>query len=253
MRPRALLVAGLIGLAGVAGVVGLTACGGGAGHSGSTTTRTSATSAEQTRLLSQLRAGLAAPTSPLAGVTDLDDCIVEQARGLPLSSLRKLAAANVSTAVTDPLLARCVAQGKGLPFVRGVIADVVAGKLPPPIPASFSRCVVASVDTLTPAQLATALNQGSTGDQAYSRALGRRLALACVQKPAVFAQWRRLWVEGIRRSLQGHHLPAAYLQCVLGKAGQIGSAELVKLVQSGSAAETAYGRQLGRECRAAVG
>jgi hypothetical protein len=232
-------------------VIGLGACGG--ASSSSTTARTSAPSPERTRLLSQVRAGLEAPTSPVANVHDLNDCIVRQARGLPLSRLRKLAAANVSTSVTDPRLARCVAQGKGLSFMRGVIADIVVGKLPPPVPAAFDRCVVAGVDTLTPTQLATALNQGSTGDQSYSRALGKRLALACVQKPAVFAQWRSLWVAGIRRALAGHHLPAGYVKCVLGKAGRIGSAELVKLVQSGTAAETAYGRELGRECRAKLG
>lgn len=242
MRRAALLLIALIGLGG---------CGG--GSSSSTTTRASAANPERTRLLSDLRASLEAPTSPVAQESDLDDCIVQQARGLPLARLRTLAAANVSTSVTDPLVARCVAQGKGLSFVRGVIADVVAGKLPPPIPASFSNCVVAGVDTLTPAQLAAALNKGATGNQSYSRALGQRLALACVQKPGVFEQWRKLWVEGIGKTLQGHQLPAAFVHCVLGKAGQIGPSELVKLVQSGTAAETAYGRQIGRECRAAVG
>jgi hypothetical protein len=232
------------------GLLSLSACGG-ASHS-SSTTRTSAASAEQTRLLSELRAGLEDPTSPVANVRDLDECIVQQAKRLPLASLRKLASANAGTADTNPLVARCVAQGKGLSWVRGVIANVVGGKLPPPIPANFSTCVVAGVNQLTPAQLAAALNKGATGDQSYSRKLGQRIALDCIQKPAVFAQWRKLWVAEIRRSLQGHHLPAPFVQCVLGKAGQIGAKPLVKLVQSGTGAETAYGEKLGRECRASV-
>ena len=39
---------------------------------------------------------------------------------------------------------------------------------------------------------------------------------------------------------------------MLDKAGQIGGTELVTLVQSGSAAETAYGEKLGRECRSTL-
>ena len=68
----------------------------------------------------------------------------------------------------------------------------------------------------------------------------------------MYAQWRKLWVDGIRRSLAGRNLPTAFKQCVLDKAGQIGAAELVKLVQSGSAAETAYGEKLGRDVPSAT-
>ncbi len=233
------------------GLLSVSACGG-ASHS-SSTTRTSAASAERTRLVSELQAGLEAPESPVANVRDLDACIVGEARALPLATLRKLAtSANVSTSDTNPLVARCVAQGKGLTWVRGVIAGVVSGKLPAPIPTEFRRCVVAGVGKLTPAQLAAALNKGANGNQDYSRRLGRRIALDCLGKPHVFAQWRKLWLDGIRRSLAGRHLPAAFTQCVLDKAGQIGAAELVKLVQSGSAAETAYGEKLGRECRSTL-
>jgi hypothetical protein len=108
------------------------------------------------------------------------------------------------------------------------------------------------VGKLTPAQLAAALNKGATGDQTYSRQLGRRIALACLKKPTVFAQWREPWLKGIRRSLNGRHLPAAFVHCVVGKAAQIGASELIKLVQSGAAAETAYGEKLGRECRSSL-
>jgi hypothetical protein len=233
----------------VVGLLALSACGGNSHDSSASTTRTSASSAERTRLLSQLRAGLEDPSSPVANVRDLDECIVQQGQSLPLAKLRKLTSGNVDTADTDPLVARCVAQGKGLTWVRGVIANAVAGKLPAPIPDSFSKCVVAGVGTLTPAQLAAALDQEATGNQAYSRRLGQRLALACVEKPAVFGQWRKLWVAEIRQSLNGRHLPASFVQCVLGKARQIGAAELIKLVQAGTAAETAYGEKLGRECR----
>jgi hypothetical protein len=153
----------------------------------------------------------------------------------------------------NPLLARCVSSGKGLSWVRGVIAGVVAGKLPAPIPADFTRCVVAGVNTLTPRQLAAALNQGATGDQSYSRQLGQRVGVACAQKPTIFAHWRAMWVSGIRRSLQGHKLPARFVQCVLGKAGQIGAGPLMGLLQSGPAAQNAYGQRLGAECRAALG
>jgi hypothetical protein len=249
----------------VVGVLALSACGSSSHSStqgsktgttgtttGSPTTGTSAASPEQTRLLSQLRSGLEDPSSPVANVRDLDECIVQQAQALPIATLRKLAAAQVGNSVTDPLLAKCVAQGKGLNWVRGVIANVVAGKLPAPIPAAFSKCVVAGVDTLTPAQLAAALNQGATGDQSYSRRLGQRLALACIHKPDVFAQWRNLWVSSIRRSLQGRNLPPAFVKCVLGKAGQIGATDLIKLVQAGSTAETAYGEKLGRACRSSL-
>jgi hypothetical protein len=39
---------------------------------------------------------------------------------------------------------------------------------------------------------------------------------------------------------------------VLGKAGQISPTELVNLVGAGTAAETAYGEKLGRECRSSL-
>jgi hypothetical protein len=230
--------------------LGLSACGG--GGSSSTTSRTSAASAEQTRLISELRSALEAPGSPVANVHDLDECIVAQAARLPVAGLRKLAASDVSPSATNPLVARCVARGKGLSWVRGIIAGVVAHGLAPPIPGGFSKCVVAGVDKLTPAQLAAALEKSSGGDQTYSRQLGRRLALACVQNPAIFVQWRKLFLDEIRRSLQGHHLPAAFVQCFLGKAEQISATQLIKLVQAGTAAETAYGQKLGRECRSAV-
>jgi hypothetical protein len=204
-------------------------------------------------LEAELRSSLEAPTSPLSRARELDECVVQQAGGLPLASLRNLATSNPGVSEVDPLLARCVALGKGLSWVRGVIADVVAGKLPPPIPVDFTRCVVAGVDTLSPAQLAAALNQGATGNQSSSRRLGQGIALACVEKPAIFAHWRGLWVSGIQHSLQGHHLPAKFVQCVLGKAGQIDAAQLTTLVQAGSAAENAYGQRLGRACRAAIG
>jgi hypothetical protein len=229
------------------GLLSVSACGG--ASSSSSTTRTAAANPEQTRLLSELRSGLEDPSSPVANVRDLDECIVQQAKRLPLATLRKLAAGKVDIEDTNPLVARCVAQGKGLSWVRGVIADVVAGKLAAPVPAAFRKCLVAGVGALTPAQLAAALNKGATGNQAYSRHLGQQIALACVKKPAVFAPWRKLWVAEIRSSLNGRHLPAAFVQCVLDKAGQIGATELVKLVQAGSAAETAYGEKLGRACR----
>jgi hypothetical protein len=229
---------------------GVSACGG--ASSSSSTTHTAAANPEQTRLLSELRSGLEDPSSPVANVRDLDECIVQQAKRLPLASLRKLAGGDVGTGDTDPLVARCVAQGKGLGWVRGVVANVVAGKLTPPIPDAFRKCVVAGVDTLTPAQLSAALNQEATGNQALSRQLGRRLALTCIKKPAIYGQWRKLWVAEIRRSLNGRHLPAAFVQCVLHKAGQIGATDLIKLVQAGSAAETAYGEKLGRACRASL-
>lgn len=234
-------------------VTGMTASACGGSSPSTTTTRTSAAQAERTRLESQLRASLEAPTSPTADVQDLDSCIVEQAGRLPLANLRTLAGSSVSVSVTDPLLARCVAQGKGLSFVRGAIADVVAGKLPPPVPAAFSNCVVAGVNRLTTAQLAAAFNSDATGSQASSRRIGQQLSLACIEKPAVFAQWRRLWIAGVKHVLAGQHLPAAYANCIVAKAAQIRPLELVKLGQSGSKAEKAYGHNLGRECQAAVG
>jgi hypothetical protein len=230
----------------VVGLLGVSACGG--ASPGSSTTHTAAANPEQARLLSELRSGLEDPGSPVATVRDLDECIVQEAKRLPLATLRRLVAANPGAAVADPLVARCVAQGKGLSWVRGTIADVVAGKLPPPIPAAFSKCVVAGVGRLTPAQLAASLN-GSAGGQSDSRRLGQRIALDCIQEPPVFKEWRKLWVGDIRRSLNGRHLPAAFVGCVLGRAGNISATELVKLVQAGSAAETAYGEKLGRACR----
>jgi len=234
------------------GLLSLSACGGASHSSGTSTTHTTAANPEQTRLLSELRSALEDPASPLANVRDLDECIVQQAKRLPMAALRKLASGDASTSDTDPLTARCVAQGKGLNYVRGVVANVVAGKLKPPIPASFRNCVVAGVGALPPAQLAAALNQEGVGRHDYSQRLGRRLALACVKKPAIFRQWQKVWVAQIRSSLNGRHLPAAFVQCVLGKAGQVGATQLINLVQAGAAAETAYGEKLGRACRSSL-
>jgi hypothetical protein len=234
----------------LAGLLSVSACGGSSNSStSSSTTHTTAANPEQTRLLSELRSSLEDPASPVANVRDLDECIVQQAGRLPLASLRKLATGDVGIADTNPLVARCVAQGKGLSWVRGVVANVVAGKLGAQVPAVFRKCVVVGVGALTPAQLATALNRGATGNSSYAGKLGQQIALACVKKPAVFAPWRKLWVSEIRSSLNGRHLPTTFVQCVLNKAGQIGATDLIKLVQAGSAAETAYGEKLGHACR----
>ncbi len=190
--------------------------------------------------------------STVAGIGDLEDCIVQNAGELPLAQLRAVALPQVASSVTDPLVAHCVASGKGVSVVRQAIANVVAGKLPAPIPASFARCVVSGVHTLTAVQLARAINSSSTTDQAYARQLGQRLALACIRRPAVFAAWRRLWLVSVRNSLrQGRQLTPAFRQCVYQKASHVKPNQLIKLMQGGLTAQTGYGRHLGELCRAA--
>ncbi len=245
--------------------LGLSACGGGGGTTtgtgttsgagastgtGTTTRAASASGSERSKLLAQLRANVESPGSTVSGETDLDSCIVEQAGKLPLAQLRAVASSQAGGSVTNPLVARCVALGRGLAFVRAAIADVVAGKLPAPVPANFTRCVVNGVHALSAQQLARAVNGASATDQAYARHLGEELAIDCIGQPAIFVQWRQLWLGNVRRSLQGHNLSAAFKRCALAKAARISPAELKKLVTAGSAAETAYGRRLGRECRA---
>jgi hypothetical protein len=232
----------------VLGLVGLGACGGGAG---STSTRTSTTSAERTRLLSQLRSSVEAPSSELASAHDLDECVVQEAGGLPLARLRKLVTANTDRPDADPLLARCVEQGKGLSWIRGAIATSVTGQLPASTPPAFIRCALAGVDRLTPAQLAAALEQGASGNQAYSVRLGERIALVCIQKPGIFEEYRKQVVIGIRQTLARRHLPAPFVQCVLNRANHMSPADLAGLVQGGPGVENAFGQKLGRECRAA--
>jgi hypothetical protein len=225
------------------------ACGGSSGSS-STSTHPSAASAERARLESRLRSSLEAPTSELASARDLDSCVLEQAHGLPLPTLRLLATSD-QVSVADPLLARCVAQGKGLSWIRGAIAASVAGNLPSSTPPKFTHCMIAGVDGLTPADLAAALRKGATGDRSYSVRLGRRIALECVQKPDVFAAYLPLFLTGIRASLERRHLPRAFVQCVVDKAGKMSPQTLTTLIQGGSAVENAYGQKLGRECHAA--
>jgi hypothetical protein len=239
---------------GLLGLLGLGACGGGAGSStaGSktSTTRTAAASPERARLESALRASLEAPSSQLAGARDLDECVVQQASALPLASLRKLATAQTDRLVADPLLARCVARGKGVSWIRGAIAASVAGNLPSSTPPRFSHCMIAGVDQLTPAQLAAALQEGANGDESYSVRLGRRIALGCLGQPGVFGEYRKLFLSGIRATLERRHLPPAFVQCVLNKAGKMSPQTLTKLIEGGSAVENTYGQKLGRECRA---
>ena len=237
----------------VVGALGVSACGGGSSHTASTgSTSATTTSGERTKLLAQLRANMNASETTVTGVSDLEDCIVEEANKMSLSQLRVVASPNVASSVTDPLVAHCVALGKGLSFVRQEIANVVAGKLPAPIPKSFATCVASGVHTLTAAQLARAINGSSSADQVYARALGRRLALACIRHRAVFASWRRVWLLSVRHSLaQGRQLTPAFRQCVYAKASHITPDQLIKLVQGGLTAQTGYGRHLGELCRAA--
>ena len=237
------------------GLLGLGACGGGTGSNParetSSTTRTSAASPERTRLESALRSSLEAPGSQLAGARDLDECVVQQASTLPLASLRKLVTAQTDRPVADPLLARCVEQGEGVSWMRGAIAASVGGNLPSSTPPKFTHCMIAGVDRLTPAHLAAALRKGATGDESYSVRLGRQIALECLQKPSVFDAYRKLFLTGIRASLEGRHLPPAFVQCVLDKAGKMSPQTLTMLIQGGSAVENAFGQKLGRECRVA--
>jgi hypothetical protein len=133
------------------GLLDLTACGGGGASKTSSTTRTSAASAERTRLESQLRSTLESPTSPVAAAPDLDECLVQQAGALPLASLRELSSSDTNVGrQAAPLVARCMSQGKGVTWFRGVIARSVAGRLTPPIPAAFDKCVLAGVNHLAP-------------------------------------------------------------------------------------------------------
>jgi hypothetical protein len=199
--------------------------------------------------LSELRTSVEAPTSELASAHDLDECVVQQASGLPLAKLRKLVSANTDRPDADPLLARCVAQGKGLSWIRGAIATSVTGQLPASTPPAFIHCALAGVDQLTPAQLAAALQKGATGDQAYSVRLGERIALVCIQKPGIFEQYRKQVVIGIRETLARRHLPAPFVQCVLEQANHISPSELATLVQGGPGVENAFGQKLGRACR----
>jgi len=239
---------------GLAAVIPLSACGGGGSHATSSpSTSSPAPPPERTRLLTQVRSNLQASLSMMPEVTDLEDCVVGEAGKLPLSQLRVVASPRAGSSVTDPLLAHCVALGKGLEFVRGAIADVVAGKLPAPVPASFTRCVVAGVHALSAAALARAIDSSSSTGQAYARGVGERLALGCIRRPAVFAAWRRLWIGRVRRSLQaGRRLTPAFRTCALHKASNITAAQLIKIVQGGPAAETGYGRHLGELCRTAA-
>jgi hypothetical protein len=234
----------------VLGLLGLGACGGGAGST-TTTTRTSAASPERTHLESELRSSLEAPSSPLAGARDLDECVVQQASTLPLTSLRRLVTAQTDRPVADPLLARCVEQGKGVSWMRGAIAASVAGNLPSSTPPKFTHCMIAGVDGLTPAQLAAALRKGATGDESYAVRLGRGIALGCVQQPGVFEEYRKMFLSGIRATLQRRHVPPAFVQCVLDKAGRMSPQTLAMLIQGGSTVENAFGQKLGRECRVA--
>jgi hypothetical protein len=186
----------LLVLASVA-VLGLSACGGSSSHTASTRTASGSTSAPgsspgRTKLLAELRANMESTQSTVAGVSGLEDCIVQQAGKLPLSQLRAVASPQVASSVTDPLVAHCVAAGKGVSVVRHAIAEVVAGRLPAPVPANFTKCILSGVSTLSAAQLARAINSSAGADQAYARDIGERLALACIQRPAVFASWRRV-------------------------------------------------------------
>lgn len=231
-------------------VLGLSACGGSSSHTASTRSTSAPTSSpERTNLLAQLRANMESTQSTVAGVSDLEDCIVQQAGELPLPQLRAVASPQVASSVTDPLVAHCVASGKGASVVRHAIAEVVAGRLPAPVPANFTNCILSGVHTLSATQVARAINSSASADQAYARDVGERLALACIRRPAVFASWRRVWIGGVRHSLQqGRQLTPAFRRCVLQKAAHITPDELIKLVRGGPPAQTGYGRHLGELC-----
>jgi hypothetical protein len=235
----------LIGVLGVLGLLGVSGCGSSGKHS-----TTSAASAERTRLIAQLRTMLEGPSSPLAGAPDLDACVLHQANGLPLRTVRILASSQPDRAVADPVLARCVAQGKGLSFFRRQISTSATGQLQASASPRFLRCMAGGVDRLSPAQLAAALNKQATGDQTYALRLGQGIALGCIQQPGIFEQYRKQWLIGLRGGLERRHAPPAFVRCVVNKASHIGPAELTKLLQASPADENAFGQKLGRECHA---
>jgi hypothetical protein len=153
------------------------------------------------------------------------------------------------------VLARCVAQGKGLSWIRRQVAVSATGQLKTSAGVGgtqFLNCMVDGVDHLSASQLAAALNSEATGDQTYSIHLGKRIALACIQKPGIFEQYRRRWLTGLRKTLEQRHLPPAFVQCVVNKAEHIRPAELTKLFQATTAEQNAYGQKLGRACRGAA-
>ena len=62
----------------------------------------------------------------------------------------------------------------------------------------------------------------------------------------MFEEYRELFPSGIRATLQRRHVPPAFAQCVLDKAGRMSPQTLAMLIQGGSAVENAFGQKLGR-------
>jgi hypothetical protein len=218
--------------------LGLTACGG---------------QSERTRLLSQLRTDMH-QSAPMGVYSDgaltlrvtpgLVNCLVAQAKPLPVSELRQLASANPSRALVLPLLAHCVARGYGAAGVQAAVVQAVSAQLPPELPAVFRTCVEAKVASLSHAQLAQifmAASRSQTAAQNYGAGLG----MSCLRDhPAVV---RQLVIVGMRRAMAGSTLPPAFGQCMIGQVEKVPVSELLALLAGGSAAtDQAAGNALGR-------
>lgn len=224
---------------------------GGSGSSGS--------SAERAKLSSQVAAQLKGTGIP----ADLADCVSRQSKGLPLAQLRNVASAGsnpdpATKHVAIDLVTTCIRQGKGISALRALIVEGVNSSASASLPPSFTKCIVAKADAVSPSEISQLIsayaNQNQATAVAQARQVGVGLARQCFRDPSVLLSLRAVFIAPIKTAFAQRSYSAAFKSCVLKKAEQFPTSELEQAsLHPGGSTQLgeAFGRNAARACIAA--
>jgi hypothetical protein len=181
----------------------LGACGGHSQGGGSSVTT------ERSELMGRLRSSL--PSTSASSGQELINCVLHQAERLPIDQLRGVVDQRLGNPVYTRIASGCVRQGYGIQAFRDEIEDAVLRTPQSPLRACV-KSGVASIPTPTLAQaLATAINSGP-GQFDPSRLLAPT-TIRCLNRPALYAQWRPLVIRQLTASVPASE-PTAFRTCV---------------------------------------
>lgn len=178
-------------------------CGGHSQAGGSSVTT------ERGELMQKLRSSL--PSTSTSSGQALINCILHQAHGLPIDELREVVDQRLGNPVYTRIASGCVRQGYGVQGFRDEIEDAVLRAPQSPLRACV-KSGVASIPTPTLAQAFAAAITSGPGQFDPSRLLVPT-TIRCLNRPALYAQWRPVAIRQLTASVPASE-PTAFRTCV---------------------------------------
>jgi hypothetical protein len=207
-------------------------------------------SAERDKLVKEVQSQLQGSSVP----ADLGACVGQQAKGLPIDQLRKVAhsGANPDPAtkkIAIGLVTDCIKQGKGISVLHQLIVQSIKANASSSLPPAFTSCIIQKANQTTPAQLSNLISQYANGSTAaaetQAKQVGVGLAHQCLGDPGVITALRSVFIEPIKKAFETSSYSKAFKDCVLKKAQEFPAAKLKQAALNPSGA-TALGEAFGR-------